>query len=386
MITVNEILNLSLFKNFKILTGREYLSNSVTTAVILEYESSRINYAGYCFGYFVLISYFFAQTNPELVNGSIKKLIQKKVSGIAIKLLPEEELPPDIIKCARDNHVPILTFYDEFMEDLIININESMKTRAQYIIHEEKLNHILEASCDKNQAVTIAREINPAFKETIISAVLIPKKESTNLKVHTFFDTLMYHRSKLETPTSWSFIKSAHNIVLVCSFDKEESPGSIKLHYIRDLLIQNGFSCEDYYIGYDDEILQLADIKESIKKSYSAAELCKFKQTDSLSYKYIGVYKYSLILLQDEILHKEIQNRIAVIQNYDKKHNSDLMKTLNSFVKNNGDYSATSAECFQHTNTIRYRIQKIYELLDLDENEGYEETRILVRCYHLMDD
>ena len=98
MYTVNEIMNLSLFKKFKILTGKEYLTNTVTTTVILEFESSRINYAGYCYGYFVLISYFFASISPELVNGSIKNLIQKRVSGIAIKLLPDEHIPLDIIQ------------------------------------------------------------------------------------------------------------------------------------------------------------------------------------------------------------------------------------------------------------------------------------------------
>ena len=46
MITVNEILNLTLFKKFKILCGKDFLSNTVNTAVILEYESSRIHYAG----------------------------------------------------------------------------------------------------------------------------------------------------------------------------------------------------------------------------------------------------------------------------------------------------------------------------------------------------
>ena len=385
MTTVNEIMNLTLFKKFKILTGKEYLSNTVTTAVILEYESSRINYAGYCFGYFVLISYFFASTNPELVNGSIKRLIQKKVSGIAIKMLPEEQLPQDIIKCAKENHVPILTFYDEFMEDLIININESMKTRAQYIIHEEKLNRILNDTTDKNQAFSLAKEINSNFKDNIISAVLIPKEDSTNLKVHTFFDSLMYHRAKMETQTSWSFIKLKHNIVLICSFDKEEAKNLIKFHYIQDLLIQNGFSSENFYIGFDEEILDLSDIKESVKKAYTAAEICKFTQANTLSYKYTGIYKYAYNMLQDEIIRKEIKNKIEILHTYDKKHDSNLMKTICSFVMNNGDYTLTSEECFQHTNTIRYRIKKIYELLDLDESEGDEETKLLVRCHHLLE-
>jgi len=385
MITVNEIMNLTLFKKFKIITGKEYLSNTVTTAVILEYESSRINYAGYCFGYFVLISYFFASTNPELVNGSIKKLIEKKVSGIAIKLLPEEQLPQELIKCALENHVPILTFYDEFMEDLIININESMKTRAQYIVHEEKLNRILNEETDKNKALSIAKEINPDFKEKIITAVLIPKKESTNLKVHTFFDSLMYHRAKMEEQASWSFIKLKHNIVLICSLDESETKSLMKFHYFQDIIIQNGFSCDDFYIGYIDEILKLRDIRESVKKAYTAAEVCRFNKSNTLSYKYTGIYKYAYNMLQDQMIRNEIKNKISILSSYDKKHDSNLMKTLSAFVKNNGDYAATSEECFQHTNTIRYRIKKIYELLDLDEKEGEEESKLLVRCYHLLD-
>ena len=94
-----------------------------------------------------------------------------------------------------------------------------MKTRSQYIIHEEKLNLILNETKSKDEVSRIAREINPDFKDKIISAVLIPRKESSNLKVHTFFDSLMYHRSKIDTVTPWSFIKSDHNIVLICSFN-----------------------------------------------------------------------------------------------------------------------------------------------------------------------
>lgn len=67
----------------------------------------------------MLISYFFASTNPELVNNSIRTLFEKHVSGIALKIAPEETLPEDIVKLALRNHVPIVTFYEEFMEDLI---------------------------------------------------------------------------------------------------------------------------------------------------------------------------------------------------------------------------------------------------------------------------
>ncbi len=384
MITVNEILNLTLFKNFKVLTGKEYLSNTVTTAVILEYESSRINYAGYCYGYFVLVSYFFASTNPELVNGSLRNLIQKHVSGIALKILPNEQLPPDIVRLAEDNHVPILTFYDEFMEDLIICINESMKTRAQYIIHEEKLNMIMNEKKDADEVVRIAHEINPEFKKKVISADLISREPSTNLQVHTYFDNLMYHSAKMAQASPYTFIKSGYNVILVCSFSEKEAEELHALAYIKDVLSKNGFVPDSFFIGYDAQPVELGDLKESVYKAKIAAEICQLKNEDSLSYTYVGVYKYAVALIQNEIMRKEILNKISILEDYDKKHEANLIKTLNSFVKNNGDYISTSRECFQHTNTIRYRVKKAGQLLDLEESTATEEITILMRCCHLL--
>lgn len=384
MITVNEILNLTLFKKFQVLTGKQYLSNTVTTAVILEYESSRIQYAGYCYGYFVLVSYFFASTNPDLVHGTLRNLIQKHVSGIALKILPEENLPEDIVKLAEENHVPILTFYDEFMEDLIININESMKTRAQYVIHEEKLNTILNEKKDFDEVHRIALEINPDFKKKVISACLISKESATNLQVHTYFDSLMYHRSRLDISNHWTFVKLGYNVILICSFDDDEIKDLHALSYIKSIMTQNGFLPGAFYIGYTAEPVELGDLRESLTKAQIAGTVCKFQKLETLSYKYVGIYKYIISLVHDEILCNEIKEKIAILEDYDAKHEANLIKTLVSYVKNNGDFAATSEECYQHTNTIRYRIKKAEQLLDLEESTADQEISIIIRCYHLI--
>lgn len=384
MITVNEILNLTLFKKFNVITGKEYLTNTVTTAVILEYESSRIQFAGYCYGYFVLASYFFASTSPELVNNSLKRLIQKHVSGIAIKMMPDEHLPPDLIQLAREEHVPLLTFYDEFMEDLIININESMKTRAQYIVHEEKLNLIMKEKSDTDEIRRIALEINPDFKTHLISASLISKSPASNLQIHTYFDKLMYHSSKIEEGASWTFIKNGYNIILLCTFTQEETDTLHALLYIKSILQQSGFSEEAFYIGYDPTPVELGSLKESVTKSKIAAQACQFQNQSALSYTYVGVYKYIITLIHDDIIREEIKNKIAVLEDYDNQHEANLIKTLVSYVKNNGDFVSTSKECFQHTNTIRYRIKKAEELLDLEESTAEEEISLLIRSYHLI--
>ncbi|MBQ0051905.1 MAG: PucR family transcriptional regulator ligand-binding domain-containing protein [Treponema sp.] len=384
MIQINEIMNLSMFKNFKVLCGKEYLTNNVNTAVILEYESSRINYAGYCFGYFVLVSYFFAATNPELVNGSIKNLIQKKVSGIALKIHPDEKLPQEIVDLAVENHVPIVTFYEEFMEDLIININESLKTRSQYVVWEEKLHKILSEKCTPEAIERIALEINGDFKRKIITANLISKEPSSNLQVHTYFDSLMYHRAKLEQSKPWIFVKYELSVILICSFSDEDLKELNPVSYVKNLLSQNGFLSDAFYIGISDTPLLLKQLNEAIEKAQMASTIGKFQSTTPMLYSNTGIYKYSMKIIQQEVICNEIKSKIKILEDYDKQHEANLIKTLVSFVNNNGDYTAISNECFQHTNTIRYRIKKAESLLNLDESTADEEITILIRCFLLL--
>lgn len=384
MITVNDILNLTLFKKFQLLTGKDYISNTVTTVVILEYESSKIEFSGYSKGYFVLASYFFASTAPEFVNNSLKLLIKRHVSGIAIKIAPDEQLAEDLITLAKEEHVPLLVFYEEFMEDLIININESLKTRAQYIIHEEKLNLILEDKIDEDDIRKIALEINPNFKNQIITANLISKDKSSNLKVHTFFDKLMYHSSRLDEPVPWTFIKNGHNIILICSLSMEESDNFQPLSYIESVLAKNGFLADNFFIGYDSTPVNLGSLKESVIKAKIAAQVCQFENKATLSYCCTGVNKYIIPLIQNEIVCSEVKNKISVLEEYDTAHEAQLIRTLTAYVNNNRDFTETGNECYQHTNTIRYRIKKAMELLNMNSDTVDDEVAVLIRCYRFL--
>lgn len=385
MIQVSEILKLSLFSNFKILCGKEYLSNEVSTAVVLEYESSRIHYSGYGPGYFPLVSYFFAKTNPDLVLGTLRNLIEKKVSAIAIKISPEEFIPADIIHLAIENHVPLLTFYDEFMEDLIININESMKTRSQYIVYEQKLNQILNGNPSPEEVEKIAYEINPDFCQNILSANIITKEESTNLQVHTFFDNLMYRKYQTNGPTTYKFVKNGHNLMLIFSFQDKKGEDFSAYEYVKKIISSAGFVPDSFYIGICEEFMPVYKLNYSVKKAQCAAIIAKYQNKNCLLYKDLGIYRYAVSLVQNRMLNEEIDHQIQILKAYDQKHESYLLRTLISLVKNNFDYVKASEECYQHTNTIRYRLKKTIELLSIQEDTAQEELSLLIRCYLLRE-
>nr|NKC42071.1 PucR family transcriptional regulator [Lactobacillus mulieris] len=65
---------------------------------------------------------------------------------------------------------------------------------------------------------------------------------------------------------------------------------------------------------------------------------------------------------------------------YDKKHNSHLVQTLSMFFSNNFSYTQTSKLLFIHINTLRARLKKIEELINVD----FKNTDSLMNLYIAM--
>ncbi len=54
---------------------------------------------------------------------------------------------------------------------------------------------------------------------------------------------------------------------------------------------------------------------------------------------------------------------------YDHDCNADLQITLRTLLDDNFNYKATAEKLFIHVNTVRYRAEKIAQLLNIDLND-----------------
>lgn len=384
MIKVNEILQLSLFKDFKQICGEDYLDNKVSLAVILEYESIKTGYVGFNYGDFVLASYFFAKTCPDIVNNALSIIIKRHVSGIAIKMEDNDKIPSGLIALAEEYHVPIFTFNGQYMEDLILSISESLNTKDQYIILEEKLNSIINGSTDAHTVKAAALEINHNFLPYIITANITPKDENDNVAIHSYFKKLMYRQFRNTAVCTYSFVKYKYGIVLICSFDNENIPANgTHCGYISSILNSVEFNPDGFNIGICDTPLPLSSLGSSVLKAIDANTVCRFLKADCKNYTSIGIYKYIMTLINNPIIYADIEAHVNILKEYDNTFASNLLDTLIVYIKNNGDISKTATAIFQHTNTVRYRIKKASSLLCLSSEHAYEEMYLIINCYLL---
>ncbi|EHQ88538.1 PucR family transcriptional regulator [Desulfosporosinus youngiae] len=74
-------------------------------------------------------------------------------------------------------------------------------------------------------------------------------------------------------------------------------------------------------------------------------------------------------------LYKET---LGELERYDLQHNTDFMKTLETFLAHRCDLKETAKVSFVHPNTLRYRLKKIEEILDVDLDDFDTKLNLMV--------
>ncbi|MCB1273039.1 MAG: helix-turn-helix domain-containing protein [Leucobacter sp.] len=70
---------------------------------------------------------------------------------------------------------------------------------------------------------------------------------------------------------------------------------------------------------------------------------------------------------------------------YDRVHNSDLLRTLQVFLRNNRSIQATTEALYVHRNTLRYRRGQIEQLLDMDLDDSAHIANLWL-AFAILDD
>jgi len=123
-----------------------------------------------------------------------------------------------------------------------------------------------------------------------------------------------------------------------------------------------------------------AETRRAYREAQSALQVSqRLGETGSIAtFDDMGVYKLLLGALEED--PEEVRNfyeeTIARVEEYDKKHNTDLVGTLEAFLAYNRSVAATAEALFTHRHTIRYRLGRINDLTGLDVNKSEDQEKL----------
>ena len=100
----------------------------------------------------------------------------------------------------------------------------------------------------------------------------------------------------------------------------------------------------------------------------------------------LGVYRLLLPLEGSPVLQTFYQETIGVLEEYDRRQGTELVRTLEMYFAQLGNLSRTAEAMHLHRNTLIYRLERIATLLgvDLDDAETRLRLQLALKARQLL--
>jgi len=126
-------------------------------------------------------------------------------------------------------------------------------------------------------------------------------------------------------------------------------------------------------LGISKVFHDILDCKKYYEQGVKALNIGKLVYPEALSISYDSILIYELIDSNPKMSFEDFKNTtLEKLKAYDYEKNTDLYKTLLVYLKNNKSIQHSAEELFIHRNTMRIRLQKIFELTDVNFNNVEE--------------
>ena len=386
-ITLLEAMKLDTFKNFRLIAGHRGLENKIERVGILDYEydkriEGQIYKRQFEKAQLVISSLLFAKDDASLILDAIKCLLNDEVSGLAIKNIYYNDLPSEVIELANENSFPIFIFdkSSAYFEDIITDIMDRIKFVDNYEMIETKVEMLMNKNVSKATIRELAFEINNAFKECFFIIYCKEKRYIDNSKIIVSLERMKRNKN---INHSTSIFKYRNGIMIISTY--EQLNESDKKNSVRNLLKCIDINITDYYIGVSSLHFKLEELNKGVEESIFALKTSEVEEKSFSYFEDIGIYSILMPFINEDWIKNFYNSIVLPIKDYDKKYNTELFNVAVKLVENDGKFKETAEELFLHTNTIRYRIKKIKELLNMQNLEAgfYEQLSIAIKIHKI---
>ena len=253
-------------------------------------------------------------------------------------------------------------FIDDLLENAIIT-DTVLRRRANY----------LGFNLEKNFAIMILQFSNLNTNQSISEAHFQETKQRMFALV----------RFSLHTYQKQALLKYKNNkLTILIQVDRDAAPdgGKEELTQIATAL-RKMIAAETAItaaIGIGRAYKQLADMAKSYREAEQVLAIGdRLRSKDFvLFYEALGPYILFAGTANEAELLTFYTNTVSTVIAYDTQHNSELIPTLEAFIRCNTGLKETAAELFIHRHTLKYRLGRIREISGLDPENTRDQFQL----------
>ena len=131
-----------------------------------------------------------------------------------------------------------------------------------------------------------------------------------------------------------------------------------------------------------------ADVHRAGAEALLAANVAEARGLAELSFEETGAYRLLLPAMAED--PRELQGffdeTVAPLVAYDEQYETELVRTLETFLDSDGNVAKTSEKLYTHRHTIRYRLERVKELTELDvsSTDGRERLSLGLKAMRVL--
>lgn len=363
--TVKEICQLQIAKDFQLIAGENGLKRKVERVNLMDFEYDTWEpEAIKTDGMFdekaiVITSMICAKDNPDKMLPVIRQLYMDGISAVAIKSVYYQSLPAEVCEFAEEISLPIFLFDSErnYSDDIVVGLTMALEQHNNISVLEEKLTFILQSHFGSLNKMKVSEELFARLKGSYRFYYFIEKELKSSISYDHQFQNIRNQKvsDRIVLPYQYGY--------LVVQYGGAEK----RYQEIADDL---ELAKESYYCGISKKSEKREEIAYKIKEAVYACNFIRNREgnTSICYFETLGIWQLILPNQDNYWMRSYCEDIIEKIKSYDLDGNSEMFDTVVSFVENGCDIGRTAESIVVHKNTVRYRINKVKEILNMEND------------------
>ena len=130
------------------------------------------------------------------------------------------------------------------------------------------------------------------------------------------------------------------------------------------------------------------DLHRAGAEALLAANVAEGRGERQLSFEETGAYRLLLPAMSEDAgeLQRFFDETVAPVAAYDEQYETELVRTVDTFLEADGNVARTAERLFTHRHTIRYRLDRVRELsgLDVGATDGRERLSLGLKAMRVL--
>jgi len=366
MIRLKELFRLENLKRLRLIAGQEGLERTVTAAVLLEYDSSRMELPDFYRGDLVVTTLAYARGDSMLMANSLLALLNQGIAGLLVKTAYFSELPQSVVSMADKLGTPLFLFDETYIEEVILEVTELIRGKRHFTGYEQELDALMRGSLTADQAKEKVQRIDPAGCRGYRVCALYPRERLSVL------EEKIYAVLSANEELAQKFVCMEWRRMLIVLLHEDEQPRDCAVVQadIQSLLALANIDPNGLSLGGSEHITDPSVFGMALNEAVYAAKAARLTGKGAVCAGELGLYAYLFPMSENPFVCSQCRKQMQRIREYDAQNRTSLEQTARVYVASSMEIAATAKALFQHPNTVRYRLGKIQKLMELEDDDA----------------